>query len=127
MIVVDASAALAALLNDGQAREALATDRVWAPEVIDIEVANGLRRCLTRGQLDGAAAQAALTAWRGLGVRHVSGLGLLGRIWEMREVLDAGAATYVALAEAFDCPVLTVDAKLSAVAGLQCPVMVVSN
>ncbi|KAA1248669.1 type II toxin-antitoxin system VapC family toxin [Mycobacterium simiae] len=127
MIVVDASAALAALLNAGQAREVLAGEGVWVPEVIDVEVANGLRRFLTGGHLEDEAAQAALTAWRGLGVRRVSGLGLLGRVWALREVLDAGAATYVALAEALDCAVVTADAKLGAVAGVQCPVTVVAN
>lgn len=127
MIVMDASAALTALLNDGQARKALAEERVWAPEVIDVEVANGLRRCLAEGHFDDGAAHAAMTAWRGLGVRRVSGLGLLGRVWELREVLDAGAAAYVALAEALGCPVVTVDAKLGAIADVQCPVMVVAN
>ena len=40
MIVVDATAALAGLLNAGQARKALAVERVWAPEAIDVELAN---------------------------------------------------------------------------------------
>lgn len=127
MIVVDASAALAGLLNAGQARKVLATDRVWAPEVIDVEVVNGLRRCLARGQLDPKTAQAAVTTWRGLGVRRVGGLGLIGRVWELQEILDAGAASYVALAEALDCTVVTADAKLGAAPGIECPVMVVAN
>lgn len=127
MIVVDASAALAGLLNAGQARKVLASDRVWAPDVIDVEVANGLRRCLALGQLDAKTAQAAVSAWRGLGVRRVSELGLLPRVWELREVLDAGAASYVALAEALDCTVVTADATLGAATGIQCPVMVVAN
>ncbi|WP_342314654.1 type II toxin-antitoxin system VapC family toxin [Mycobacterium avium] len=124
---MDASAALAGLLNAGQARKVLASDRVWAPEVIDIEVVNGLRRCLALGQLDEKTAQAAVNAWRGLGVRRVGELGLLPRVWELREVLDAGAASYVALAEALDCTVVTADASLSAAAGIQCQVMVVAN
>lgn len=127
MIVVDASAALAGLLNAGQARKALATERVWAPEVIDVDVVDGLRRCLARGQIDGQAAQAAMTAWRRLGVRRVGQVGLLERVWELRDVLDAGAASYVALAEALDCTVVTADPALGAVAGVQCPVMVVAN
>jgi len=44
MIVVDASAALAALLNDGPARRALAAEELHAPHLIDSEVASGLRR-----------------------------------------------------------------------------------
>ncbi|CQD02045.1 type II toxin-antitoxin system VapC family toxin [Mycobacterium timonense] len=127
MIVVDASAALAGLLNEGQARKVLAGDRVWAPDVIDVEVVNGLRRCLTGGHLDAKTAQAAVSTWRNLGVRRVSELGLLSRVWELREVLDAGAASYVALAEALDCTVVTADPALETAAGIQCPVMVVAN
>ncbi|MBY6388958.1 type II toxin-antitoxin system VapC family toxin [Rhodococcus erythropolis] len=127
MIVMDASAALTALLHAGQARKSLAEERVWAPEAIDVEVTNGLRRCMAQGVIDGKAAHAAMSVWRDLGVRRVSGLGLLGRVWELREVLDAGAANYVALAEALGCPVVTVDARLGAVADVQCPVMVVAN
>lgn len=124
---MDASAALAALLNDGQARERLATERVWAPEGIDVEVVNGLRHCLAQGRIEGGAAQAAFTAWQGLGIRRVSGRGLLPRVWELREVLDAAAASYVALAEALDCAVVTADAKLSAVTAVRCPLLRVAN
>jgi predicted nucleic acid-binding protein len=124
---MDASAALAALLNDGQARERLSVERVWAPEVIDVEVVNGLRHCLAQGRIDEGGAQAAFTAWQGLGIRRVSGRGLLPRVWELREVLAAAAASYVALAEAFDCAVVTADAKLSAVTVAQCPVLRVAN
>ena len=124
---MDASAAVAALLNDGQARERLAAERVWAPEVIDVEVVTGLRSCLTRGRIDEAAAQAAFTAWQGLGIRRVSGRGLLPRVWELREVLDTAGASYVALAEALDCAVVTADAKLSAITAARCPVLRVAN
>lgn len=124
---MDASAAVAALLNDGQARERLAGERVWAPEVIDVEVVNGLRSCLARGRIDEAAAQAAFTAWQGLGIRRVSGRGLLPRVWELREVLDTAGASYVALAEALDCAVVTADAKLSAITAARCPVLRVAN
>lgn len=124
---MDASAAVAALLNDGQARERLAGERVWAPEVIDVEVVNGLRSCLASGRIDEAAAQAAFTAWQGLGIRRVSGRGLLPRVWELREVLDTAGASYVALAEALDCAVVTADAKLSAITAARCPVLRVAN
>ena len=124
---MDASAAVAALLNDGQARERLACERVWAPEVIDVEVVNGLRSCLARDWIDEAAAQAAFTAWQGLGIRRVSGRGLLPRVWELREVLDTAGASYVALAEALDCAVVTADAKLSAITAARCPVLRVAN
>ena len=42
MIVVDASAAVAALLNDGQARQVLGAERLHAPHLIDAEIASAL-------------------------------------------------------------------------------------
>lgn len=42
MIVVDASAALAALLNDGQARQLIAAERLHVPHLVDSEIASGL-------------------------------------------------------------------------------------
>lgn len=44
MIVVDASAALSGLLNDGAARRALASERLHAPHLVDSQIASGLRR-----------------------------------------------------------------------------------
>ena len=51
VIAVDASAALSALLNDGPARSAVASERLHAPHLIDSQVANGLRRRVVAGQL----------------------------------------------------------------------------
>ena len=51
MIVVDASAAIAGLLNDGPARAALSSDELHAPHLIDAEVASGLRRHVAAGLL----------------------------------------------------------------------------
>lgn len=48
MIVVDASAALAALLNDGQARQLIAAERLHVPHLVDSEIASGLRRLAQR-------------------------------------------------------------------------------
>jgi len=44
-----------------------------------------------------------------------------------REVLDTAGASYVALAEALDCAVVTADAKLSAITAARCPVLRVAN
>lgn len=44
MIVVDASAAVSALLNAGPARRVLGEQQVHVPHPIDAEVANALRR-----------------------------------------------------------------------------------
>jgi predicted nucleic acid-binding protein len=125
VIVVDASAAVAALLNAGPARTALSDEAVHAPHLIDSEVAQALRRLVLRGLLGADGGWAALDSWRRLGiVRHSVG-GLLDRVWELRENVSAYDASYLALAEALGCSLLTADARLGRAPGLRCPVTVV--
>lgn len=123
--MVDASAAISALLNAGPARRAVAEDQVHVPHLIDPEVANALRGGVARSQLAPDDAWTALDRWRRLGITRYSGFHLLDRVWELRENLSAYDASYVALAESLDCALLTADVRLSRAAGLHCPVTVV--
>lgn len=125
MIVLDASAAVLALLNDGDARRSLATERVAVPHVADSEVAHAVRVLLLRGEIGADDAGVALARWARLGLRRFAAVGLLSRIWELRENLTAYDATYVALAEALACELLTADARLARAAGPTCPITVV--
>jgi predicted nucleic acid-binding protein len=125
VIVVDASAAVAALLNAGPARTALSDEAVHAPHLVDSEVAQALRRLVLRGSLGADDGWAALDSWRRLGIaRHPVG-GLLDRVWELRENVSAYDASYLALAEALGCSLLTADARLGRAPDLRCPVTVV--
>src|SRR5919109_151902 len=119
------SAALAALLNAGPARRALATEQLHAPHLIDSEVANALRRETAARRLDADAAWATLDAWRRLGMTRYPAHSLLDRIWELRDNLSAYDATYVALAEFLDCSLLTADGRLGRAPGTDCPITVV--
>lgn len=125
MIVVDASAALSALLNAGPARRALADERLHAPHLIDSEVANGLRRGVGARRLEADAAWTALDRWRRLGMTRYPVFSLLGRVWELRENVSAYDASYIALAELLDCSLLTGDARLARAPGTGCPITVV--
>ena len=125
MIVADAPAALAALLNAGPARRALGSDQLHVPHLIDSEVANGLRRMVSGRQIDAAAAWAALDAWRHLGMVRDPVFGMLGRVWQLRDNVSAYDATYVALAEELDCALVTADGRLGRAPGIRCPVTVV--
>jgi predicted nucleic acid-binding protein len=125
VIVVDASAALSALLNDGAARQTLGTDQLHVPHLIDLEVANGLRRMVSSRQLDDKAGWKALDVFRRLGLTRYPAFAMIDRVWELRDNVSAYNAAYVALAELLNCPLLTADARLSRVAGIRCAVTVV--
>lgn len=125
MIVVDASAALSALLNAGPARRALAHEQLHAPHLVDSEVVSGLRRRVAVGQLTATGGWTALDTWRRLGLTRYPMVALLDRVWELREQLSAYHAAYVALAERLDCTLLTADARLGRAPDMSCPVMVV--
>jgi predicted nucleic acid-binding protein len=125
VIVVDASAALSALLNAGPARRALADQQVHAPHLIDIEVASGLRRTVHAERLSADAGWAALHTFRRLGVTRYPSAALLDRVWDLRENLSAYDACYVALAEFLECDLLTADARLSRAPGVRCAMTVV--
>ncbi len=125
MIVVDASAALAALLNAGPARDLLARERLHAPHLVDSEVANGLRRMVAAERLGAAAGWAALDAFRRLGVTRYAVFPFLERVWELRGNVSAYDASYVALAELLGCSLLTADGRLGRAPGLRCAVTVV--
>lgn len=125
MIVVDASAAVLGLLNDGDARTMLREASIVCPHLADSEVAHALRTLTHRGDVKAVDATRALEVWGRLGVERVSVKGLLGRIWELRDHLSAYDATYVALAEALGSPLVTADGRLARAPGPRCTVTVV--
>jgi predicted nucleic acid-binding protein len=124
VIVLDASAAVLALLNDGDARRMLAAERVAVPHLIDAEVAHALRAQVRRRRLGAEQGGAAIARWTHLGVRRFGVTGLLSRIWELRENLSAYDAAYIALAEALGCALVTADGRLSRAPGPTCAVTV---
>ena len=125
MIVLDASAAVLALLNDGDARRALAGETAAIPHLADSEVAHALRAQVRRGGLPADRARVALARWTGLGLRCFPAAPHLGRVWELRDNLSAYDATYVALAEALGCALVTADARLARAPGPSCPITTV--
>ena len=123
--MIDASAAVLGLLNDGDARAMLSQEVVLCPHLADSEVANALRAQVLRGDVAEVDAAGALDAWARLGVERVSVTGLLGRVWELRTNLSAYDATYVAVAEALDVSLVTANSRLARAPGPQCPITVV--
>jgi len=130
MLVVDASCLYAALTGGADAdavRARLARERDHvAPHIIDIEVFGVLRRDHQLGRLDRTAAIQAveeLGDWPGERFGHRP---LLARAWELRDTVRGSDAMYVALAEAFDAALVTLDSRLAGVPGPACRIEVVA-
>lgn len=128
MIVLDASVLATALLDDGPdgdlARARLRGEVLAAPELIDLEVVSVLRRMTQSGRLSVDRAEQALADLAAVPVQRAPHLPLLARCWSLRENLSVYDASYVALAEAVGCLLLTADARLSRARGLRCAVEV---
>jgi predicted nucleic acid-binding protein len=116
---------VSALLNAGQARATLADDSAHVPHLIDSEVAHAIRRQVLNRSVSPDDGWAELNTWRRLGVVRHPVVGLPDRVWELQENVSAYDASYLALAEALGCALLTADARLSRVPGLRCPITVV--
>lgn len=125
MIVIDASAAVLGLMNDGETRAMLAAEAAICPHLADSEVVHALRGRVLRGDLDVGVAERMIDVWQRLGLERVGVSGLLGRVWELRANLSAYDATYVALAEALESPLVTADGRLARAPGPRCTITVV--
>jgi predicted nucleic acid-binding protein len=122
MIVVDASALIEVLLRTPAARavESWLFDprqTLHAPHLLDIEVAQVVRRYEAKGEIDDERGRAALADLADFPLRRYPHEFLLPRVWDLRNNLTAYDAVYVALAEVLDAPLLTRDQRLAAAAG----------
>ena len=123
MIVLDASAVVELLLGTelGRSIAARIADPaigLHAPHLVDVEVAQALRRYVQEGDLDPGTARVALEHLRLLDIERHGHEPLLDRIWTLRDNLTAYDAVYVALAEALDANLLTCDGKLARAPGV---------
>ncbi|MDX2377650.1 type II toxin-antitoxin system VapC family toxin [Microbacterium sp. LRZ72] len=123
-VVLDASALAGALIaTDHDARWAESTiehERLLAPHQIFAEVANVLRRAAMAGQI---TAESATSAHRELLLFPFTLCEyepFADRIWQLRESVTVYDAWYVAIAEAFDAPLVTLDLRLPNAAGPRC-------
>lgn len=89
-------------------------ETLHAPYVIDLEVAQALRRYVRSGAISsdrGAEALADLTEFPLTRHEHTV---LLKRVWHMRDTLTAYDAAYLALAEALHASLVTRDHAFAA-------------
>ena len=124
MIVVDASVLTDFLLGRPAAIDSVTGalagrehEPLHAPELIEPETLNALRRLSRGGEITVERAAAAVVDLADVRVLRYGHAPLRERVWELRNALSAYDATYLALAEALEDPVLlTGDRGLVAVA-----------
>ena len=118
MIVVDASALLEVLLQTPSAPhiERRLFDRrqsLHAPHLLDVEIAQVLRRYAAHRDIDIERGSLALTDLTDFPIHRYPHHFLLGRVWELRDTFSAYDGVYVALAEVLDATLLTSDRRLA--------------
>ena len=122
MIVLDASAALELLLNTPVAPRVAARvlaprESLHAPHLIDLEIAQVLRRWERAGLLARLRGEEALEDLTDLPLERYPHQPLLARIWDLRSNATAYDAAYLALAEALGATLVTRDAALASIPG----------
>ena len=122
MIVIDASAILEVLLRtDAGSRieERILSPRetLHAPHLLDLEIAQVLRRYCATGDMEPERGFEALIDLADLPITRYPHDIYLSRIWELRHNLTAYDAAYVALAEALPAPLITRDMRLDSAPG----------
>ncbi len=125
MIVPDTSALVEALAVRPYKPELvrrLAGERLHAPHIVDVEFVQALRRLARHGELSVDRAIDARRDFELLSLIRYPHRPLLQRVWDLRDRLTAYDATFVALAELLEAPLVTCDAKLAAARGHQAQV-----
>lgn len=132
MIVVDASILANALgddEDDGDAArgELRAAGDLAAPDLVDVETVAVLRKRWLAGTVSEDRFDAAVTDLQRWDFERVPTLRLVRRAYELRANVTAYDATYVALAEALDCELLTADQRLAGATGPRCSIRVLTR
>jgi len=106
---------------DGSWAESLLdTQALAAPHLMPVEVTDILRRAAMAGQISVDVAAMAHHDLCELRVELFAYEPVADRVWELRPNVTAYDAWYVALAEALDVPLATLDRRLSGAPGPRC-------
>jgi len=123
-VVVDASVLVAALTDTGRdglwAESVLAQGELAAPQLVLVEATNVLRRLERERRLEPRDANEARRDLLLLPVALFPFEPFAERVWELRRTVSSYDAWYVALAEAIDAPLATLDRRLRRASGPRC-------
>jgi predicted nucleic acid-binding protein len=127
VIVIDASAAVDWLLQTsaGQRIEKRIyshDESLHTPHLLDLEVAQVLRRLVREGTVSAHRANEAIQDLLDLRITRYPHFVLLPRIWQVRHNLSAYDAAYVVLAENLGATLVTRDARLASASGNAAPI-----
>jgi predicted nucleic acid-binding protein len=122
--VVDSSVLVAALIDTGAdgdwAEQILASGFPVGPEMVRTEATNVLRRLELSKALPRPEANAAFEDLMLLELELLPFDPFAQRVWELRHTVTSYDAWYVAIAEAYDLPLATLDERLSKASGPRC-------
>jgi predicted nucleic acid-binding protein len=127
VIVIDASAAVDWLLQTsaGQRIEKRIyshNESLHTPHLLDLEVAQVLRRLVREGTVSAHRANEAIQDLLDLRITRYPHFVLPPRIWQVRHNLSAYDAAYVVLAENLGATLVTRDARLASASGNAAPI-----
>jgi predicted nucleic acid-binding protein len=128
VIVLDASSAVAVLLNLGASASGIrdrmdrANEGLHVPHLFEVEVMNVLRRYALNGDLSAERARLAMNRLSAMRVTRYPHTALLPRMWELRGNVTAYDAAYIALAETLEALLITRDERLSKAPGIRATV-----
>jgi predicted nucleic acid-binding protein len=123
-IVIDSSVVVAALVDSGPhgdwAEEVVGSGLLLAPELVRVEATNIFRRLERAKLIATPEANAAQDDLMQLNIELFPFEPFAGRIWELRHDVTSYDAWYVAIAEALNLPLATLDEPLSRSNGATC-------
>jgi predicted nucleic acid-binding protein len=128
LIVLDASAVVDVLLDPGPGAERIREriespgESLHVPHLMDLEVLHALHRQALHSILSPRRSSEALEDLANILFVRYPHTSLVERIWDLRENLTAYDAAYVALAEALDAPLVTMDTRLAQASGTRAAV-----
>ena len=123
-LAVDASVIVAALVDSGDegtwAESLVAGEVLVAPELTMVESTDILRRLELAGHLSPVESGLAQRDLMRLDIQWFPFYPFAQRVWDLRSNITSYDAWYVALAEALECPLATLDSKLTGASGVRC-------